>query len=219
MLALLAPPVCGACGDGLVHAGDVVCASCRAALPWLDGPRCPRCALPAPCRPCPARAAAFDRAWAPFAHEGSARQLVVALKFRGALTAADAMAAQMLAVAPAGLLDGAALVPVPAHPARRRQRGFDQAERLAAALARRSRLPLRHCLTRSAGARQVGAGRTDRLTPGRIGVRASGPAPPVAALVDDVHTTGATLDACARALRAAGSEHVVCLTYARALRR
>ena len=67
--------------------------------------------------------------------------------------------------------------------------------------------------------RQVGASRAARLAPGRLNVVAAGPAPAEAVLVDDVHTTGATLRAGAAALRAAGAERVVCVTYARALRR
>ena len=75
------------------------------------------------------------------------------------------------------------------------------------------------CLARAdGGARQVGAGRAGRRARGRFDIRAVARAPGAVALVDDVHTTGATLRACAAALRSAGAEHVVCVTYARALR-
>ena len=142
------------------------------------------------------------------------------MKFRGALAVADLMAAQLAAGAPGALLHGATLVPVPLHPARRRARGFDQAARIAAALARRSSLPLDPCLRREGEpARQLGASRAARTAAGRIAVTASAPVPRRVALVDDVHTTGATLDACARALRAAGAQEVVALAYARTLRR
>src|SRR5207244_945253 len=116
---------------------------------------------------------------------------------------------QIAAGAPVGLLaEGAVLVPVPAAPGRRRRRGYDHAEVLARALARRTGLPVACPLHRSGAARQLGAGRGARLAHGRIDVRARDPAPARAVLVDDVHTTGATLDACARALRAAGAESV-----------
>lgn len=218
LLALLAPPVCATCGAPVLPAAEVLCAECRRQLPWLPSARCPRCGLPSRCRDCPARRSAFEAAWAPLAYDASARRAVTALKFGGALPLADTMAAQIAAGAPAGLVVDATLVPVPLHPARRRRRGFNQAELLARSLSQRLGLPLYCCLTRRGSAsRQLGAGRAVRLAPARIEVSVRSPAPARAVLVDDVHTTGATLDACARALRAGGARQVRCLTYARAL--
>jgi len=218
LLALIAPPGCVGCGLALSTAPDVLCPACRCALPWLRALRCPRCALPAPCAPCPAARAPWDRAWAPLAYAGPARELVGALKFRGALPVADLMAAAIAAGAPPELLASATLVPVPLHPARRRARGFDQAERLAGALARRTGRPTRRCLARRGRAvRQMGAGRAVRLARGRLDVEVTGAVPAHAVLVDDVHTTGATFAACARALRRAGARDVSCLAYARTL--
>lgn len=215
LLAAIAPPACLACRAPL-DVPDVLCGGCRAALPWLRDP-CPRCALPSPCAPCPARAAPFGAAWAPVAHAGPARELVLALKLGGALPAAGAMAAQIAARVPRTLVRDATLVAVPAAPLRRRRRGYDHAERLAAALADRTGLPVSACLRREGPAgRQVGLGRRARA--GRVRVRAHGPAPATVVLVDDVHTTGATLAACAAALRAAGSRQVAAVTYARTLR-
>jgi ComF family protein len=153
--------------------------------------------------------------WAAVGYEGPARALVGALKFRGALAVADPMAALMVAAAPAERLRGA-LVPVPLHPARRRRRGFNQAERLARALGRRTGLPVEDCLVRGGrNLRQVGRDRPARLAGPAGSVRARGPVPARAVLVDDVTTTGATLAACAAALRAAGSEEVTALVFAR----
>jgi ComF family protein len=219
LLALLAPPVCATCRAPLGRGDELLCPVCRRAVPWLRGARCRRCGLPAPCGPCPAARAAFEMAWSPVAYDGSARELVAALKFRAALPVVEVMAAQMAAGAPASLLTGATLVPVPLHPTRRRRRGFDQAQRLANALATRTGLPVSACLRRTgASTRQLGASRAERQTAGRIDVRAIAAAPHRALLVDDVHTTGATLDACARALKAAGARHVDAITYARTLR-
>jgi predicted amidophosphoribosyltransferase len=143
---------------------------------------------------------------------------VHALKLRGLLAAADLMAAQIAAGAPPELLGGGVLVPVPGHPRRRRRRGFDQAERIATALGRRTSLPVARCLGRGAAAPpQAGAGRGQRLRHGAIAITVTMAAPQHAVLVDDVHTTGATLDACARALRSAGSHTVVAVSYARTL--
>jgi predicted amidophosphoribosyltransferase len=218
LVALLAPPGCAGCHAPLHDARELVCPRCRRELPWLRGLRCERCGLPAPCAPCPAARAAFDRAWSPVAYAGSARGLVTALKFDGALPLADLMAAQITAAAPPGLLT-TALVPVPAHPAHARARGFDQAHRLAAALARRTGLPLAPCLNR-AGSKtsQLGLTRRARLRAGGIEIAAAGPVPEHPVLVDDVHTTGATLDAAARALKDAGARRVAAVTYARTTR-
>ena len=212
LIDLLAPPRCLGCRS---PGGDPLCAACRAAMPWLRD-ACPRCALPRPCSPCPGRRAAFARAIAVAEHDGVARELVLALKLRGSRAAADAVAA-MLAVALSDLPREAPLVPVPAAPERRRARGFDPAALIAARLSRRTGRPVAACLSRPRGdARQVGRRRGGRRGgPAIVAIR---PPPDVAILIDDVHTTGATLDACARALRRSGSRQVAAASFVRTLR-
>ncbi|HKF79286.1 MAG TPA: hypothetical protein VKB17_00510 [Thermoleophilaceae bacterium] len=206
LLSIVAPPLCWSCGR-LAPAGAPLCARCRLRLRWL-GPE--------------AVTVAGVPAWAPVAYEGPARALVQALKFRGAAGVAEPMAAQMAAGAPTRLLERAVLVPVPLHPVRLRQRGFNQAERLAASVARRTGLPCMPCLERrGGGAPQVGRHRVARLTAVRdsIHVGRDLDAPHRALLVDDVITTGGTLSACASALRAGGTRDVAALAYARTLGR
>jgi predicted amidophosphoribosyltransferase len=111
-----------------------------------------------------------------------------------------------------------AIVAVPAHPARRRTRGFDPAELLARALVNKTGLPLARALRRAAGSqRQLGASGDERRAAGRLGFEPRGPAPRTAILVDDVHTTGATLSGCAAALKESGALRVVAITWARTL--
>jgi predicted amidophosphoribosyltransferase len=220
LAALIAPPACAACRAALSEADRLVCPECLRALPWLLERGCPHCGLPRHRRGggCPAAAAAFAAAWAPLAYDGVARQLVQALKFRGALPLAGLMAAQLAANLPPPLRGADAVVPVPPHGGRRRRRGFDPAGLLAAAVAPRLGLPVAACLRRrGGGARQVGAGRRARRDPHRLRIDLRAPPPASVLLVDDVHTTGATLDACARALVAGGCERVVAVSYARTL--
>ncbi len=220
LVALVAPPRCAVCATPSARAHEILCAGCRRALPWLGAQCCPRCALPLPHGRggrCPAAGAAFDGAWAAVAYEGVARATLIALKFSAARPLADVIAAQI--AAGAELHPQAALVAVPAHPRRRRARGFDPAELIATALARRSGLPLVRALRRGRSAsRQLGASRAARRDAAGLDFRARAGVPPArVVLVDDVHTTGATLHACAAALRRAGCRQITAITWARTL--
>jgi predicted amidophosphoribosyltransferase len=198
LVSLLAPPLCVSCRVPAAR-GAVLCPGCRRALEHL-----------------PATPVALDgtRVWAPLAYEGPARAVVHRLKFAGATALAGHMAAAIVANAPAGLLEHP-LVPVPSPHGRRRRRGFCHAAMLAQAVAVRTGLPVESLLERTDdGRRQVGRARSQRVrTPPRFTALRHLPGPVV--LVDDVVTTGATLVACARALRMAGCTCEQALAYAR----
>jgi len=157
----------------------------------------------------------LERAWSSAPHEGVARDLVAAFKFRRLLPAARPMAERIAWLAPASVLSGT-LVPVPTAPLRALGRGFDSAAELTDALAELTGLPRSACLSRSGGGRQVGRRRAERIgQPPHVRLR--GEAPRSALLLDDVLTTGATLSACARALRQGGAVRVAAITFTRRL--
>jgi predicted amidophosphoribosyltransferase len=193
-----------------------LCAACGRPCP-AEAVLCPRCARrleeASPFRgPGPA---GIDRAWSAAPHDGVARDLVAALKFRALLPVAGLMAERILRHAPAHLLSGE-IVPVPTARGRGIRRGFDPAGEVAAAVAKGAGLPMRPCLVRRGAGRQVGRRRAERLArPPRI--EAAAAVPRSAVLVDDVLTTGSTLSAAARALREAGALRVVAVTFARRL--
>jgi ComF family protein len=223
LLSLVVPPLCSVCREPEIG-GHALCDECRARLVALRDPRCSRCGAPLPhresrCRECRGRALAFVHAWSAFAYEGIAREVVSALKARGLLVLAAFMAREVSTRAPAGLLSGT-LVPVPAHALRRRRHGFNQARAIARPLGRAASLPVGDVLRRVHAPAQVGLERRARLSNARgsVRLRAGASPPPRAVLVDDVYTTGASLDACARALLESGTHEVVAVTFARALR-
>lgn len=197
----LVPSLCAACGRSC-RPGAVVCTRCGRRLAGAD----PLLGAGPP---------GVDRAWSTAPHEGVARDLVAALKFRRLLPVAELMAERVQWLAPADLLSGT-IVPVPTAPLRSLARGFDPAAEIAEALAARTELPLAACLSRSGGGRQVGKRRAQRIGHPPL-IRTRGKVPRSALLIDDVLTTGATLSSCARALRAAGTIRIVAMTFSRRL--
>jgi predicted amidophosphoribosyltransferase len=137
------------------------------------------------------------------------------LKFRRLLPVATTIAERIEWLAPESLLSGT-ILPVPSTRLRSLGRGFDPAAEIATALAARTGAPLRTPLVRGDLGRQLGRRRAQRIgQPPHVLLH--GEAPPSVLLIDDVLTTGATLSACARALRGGGSIRVAAITFTRRL--
>jgi predicted amidophosphoribosyltransferase len=153
----------------------------------------------------------IERCLALLAYEGAARELVTALKYRSGRDALRWSVAAMarLVVPPAGSV----VTWAPTTGTRRRERGFDQAELLARAIARSWQLPCRSALRRLAGPAQTGRSAAER----RHGpsFRATRPVAGPVVIIDDVVTTGATLTAAASTLRRAGATDVIAVALAR----
>ena len=152
------------------------------------------------------------------AYGGPLRRALAALKYTGVRRLAPVLAELTLpALHRVAAIGGrATLVPVPIHRERRAVRGYNQAQLIAAALAKRSGHPVAEVLERRhATTKQHRLNRSARLANLRDAFVASGPMPAVAIVVDDIITTSATLEACAAALTMAGCEAVYGVAVAR----
>ncbi|MFN0191917.1 MAG: ComF family protein [Aestuariivirga sp.] len=224
----IAPPRCVACNADVGEPASL-CSSCWQALRLIEPPCCPVLGTPFPYDQgegtmSPAALAAppaWDAARAAVAYDGVARRIVQAFKYRDRAEAGELMA-RMTARAGLDLLREAdVIVPVPLHRLRLWQRRFNQAALLAQRLAASAQRPYSpQLLTRTRRTRQqVGLDHEGRRKNMRNAFRVPEAAMPEiagrrVALVDDVRTTGATAEACAKALKAAGASHVSVLTFA-----
>lgn len=215
--------------DAVVDRVGVIEAALWQALPFITPPWCARCGLPfqtpepddAQCPACVMEPPAFASARAPLTYDGAVRKLVLDLKHAARRDGLKLYAQWMAAAAAEPLARADLIAPVPLHWTRLAQRGFNQAGWLAAALARQSGKPLRlTALARIKRRRsQEGLTRKQRLANAAGAYRASTVVAGRAVLVvDDVFTTGATANACARALLKAGAERVDVVTLARVVR-
>jgi ComF family protein len=219
----LLPGSCLLCEGTVEREEDdpLICALCRSRFHRLPQPQCQRCGQPAidvrqPCRICPQWPDGFDRARSAVWLDDRSRRAVHHLKYGGWSRVAPSLAQSM-----AGLLQdpaGAVLVPVPLARGRARRRGYNQAERLAHALATQQRVALEPAMLHRARETTTQTRLTPEARAANVGDAfvAQGCDGARVVLVDDVFTTGATLVAAAIALLEAGAAGVEAITFARA---
>lgn len=229
LLSLFYPPHCAACGTN-TNAGIHLCAACAEAVTRIEPPFCRVCSQPFDgaitseftCSNCADRSFHFDCAVTRFMSRGVVRELIHRFKYdrefylRHPLAnwAAEALLDPRLAAQPFDFL-----VPVPLHSARQREREFNQADAIARLLAKRAGVPLYDALKRIRfTTTQTRLDRSERLENLRGAFRVRHPARVFRRhilLVDDIFTTGSTVDECARVLRKAGAASVRAITVAR----
>jgi ComF family protein len=228
VLHVLLPRACAHCREDMpFRADEPLCAACAAALPPAPDPSCIRCggALGVRlgfCSPCAGRLFACRLTRAAVSYRGPAASLVHAFKFRGFPCAARAAGRVMAADFPRRpeLAGFDALVPVPLHPRRERERGYNQALLLARELGAATGLPVEELLERRRAAapswRLGRAARRAELTDAFAARDGGGAEGRRLLLVDDVCASSTTLEECALALRRAGACDVAGYAFARA---
>ena len=241
LVSVFFPAGCRLCERVLLHAGTVpICQECLGSFAALRGAACERCGEPLAawslrgageeqaterlvCPECQAREYGFDRARSYGLYKAGLVRAIVLLKFERIEPLGRWFAGRLAEVARREKLVADVVVPVPLHRQRERERGYNQADLIARPLARKLGLPYRAVLlmrTKPRPDKHI-LSLEERWDSVR-GAFATRPGTQVdnlrVLLVDDVMTTGATLDACAKALRGAGAKSVIGLTIARAAR-
>ena len=219
-LDLLFPQRCVGCGKW----GSFICPACRQSLPHIEPPICPKCGRPQPsgilCSSCLSWQANIDGIRSPFRFDDAVCKAIHELKYQNLRAIAVPLAELLSEYLAASPVPADVLIPVPLHPRRRRERGYNQSELLARELGKLSRLPIAtDCLIRerdtppqartsSVEERRRNIAKAFVCLDNRIRSKR-------VLVIDDVSTSGATLDAAAAALKSVGASSVWGLTVAR----
>ena len=224
LLDVLYPPRCPVCESILLPSEDLICGRCEASLPYVREPFCMCCGKPLwrhesqLCADCEARPHLFEEGRAVFLYEKGVRLSVNRLKFLNRREYipfyGECLYQLFLEMQP--FWRAQCLVPVPMHPKKRAVRGFDQAMLLARSLCGQCRLPLEENLlvrTRfTQSSKKLSRSERRKNLRGVFAVRPEADIPSSVILIDDIYTTGATMDEAAYALRHRGVKRVFFLT-------
>ena len=223
LLDTVYPRACPVCRDVVTPKGELICPGCREKLPYVTEPVCMRCGSPIAseqeeyCHNCEQRELSYERGIAVFVYDDMMQQAVADFKYRNRRELADFFAEEMLRVFQRKFSSCGVetFVPVPVHDARKRYRGYNQAEELCRVLAERTGIPVADVLVRdkkTAPQKELDA--RERLRNLESAIRYKEEAlsgkhvPNCVVLVDDIYTTGSTAEACTRALLRGGVNKV-----------
>jgi len=221
----LFPDVCVLCGADFTGAGEIrfaLCKNCRAVIVPVQGDKCNLCGKPLisererclSCRGDENRS--YDRLWTLFPYTGKYRKLLTAYKFNKTLPLAELFAEKIMeAIKGEPLLKDAVIVPVPPRPGKIKNSGWDQVEYLIKRLEMKGSVQISRCLKREKSKVQKRLSRTERMENLKGRILPNGAAPKIALIIDDVITTGSTMEICASVLKSHGAEKVygLCLFY------
>lgn len=222
LISVLFPRRCPVCGEIVQPKGRLICPECRGKLSDVSGPVCLKCGKELVqedgeyCFGCRRHPKSFDGGAALFNYNEVSAQSMVQIKYKNKREYLDFYAEEMVRRLGKKLMrmDADALVPVPVHPARRRARGFNQAQELAVRLSRLTGIPVcADMLIRSrktAPQKELAPGERLKNLEQAFQVRKENipPGMRTALLIDDIYTTGSTIEACTRVLKRAGIKTV-----------
>ena len=221
LLDLLYPPLCAGCG----RSGDVYCADCRGSVSLVCAPVCPLCGrpqnTPETCVRCATHPMSIDGIRSVALFEGTLREAIHRFKYDHVRDLVNPLGDFLVAFWQQATLPADTVVPVPLHARRIRERGYNQARLLAEHLGDLAGIPVvcealyrnRHTASQTG----LNAQERRRNVDGAFSCSGSGVQGKCVLLVDDVCTTGATLEACSVALKEGGARSVWALTVARAV--
>ena len=224
MTDILFPRRCPVCGDIVLPKGSLICPGCMAKLSWVRRPVCKKCGKEVAdgtieyCYDCTRHKRSFDYGLSLINYDDTASRSMARIKYNNRREYLDFYSEAMVRKMGKRIqsMNGDVLVPVPVHPSRRRERGFNQAEELAVRLSGPLGIPVNTAILKRERktAPQKSLDSSGRLKNLEQAFSASALPPGIKniILVDDIYTTGSTVEACTRVLRKAGAENVYFVT-------
>jgi ComF family protein len=220
----LFPSTCALCDKSLIGYEEIgfgLCADCKESIAIDKSGKCNLCGKPLvseidTCLPCRNSEHTFDRLWVLYPYTGKYRRLLTAYKFGKKLAIADFFAQKINEVINSEtILQDAVLVPVPPRPGKIKHSGWDQVDNLVKTIEKTSNRNVSRILKRRKSKIQKELNRAERLENLKGRIYTEGSAPEIVLIIDDVITTGSTMEVCAQVLKEAGARKVygLCLFY------